>query len=75
MIKLIRFASNPSELYLITIKNVLRYLKGIKSLDLIYRKINNKYASGYYDADYAEDIDTIKSISGYFIYLINCLIS
>ena len=75
VIKLARFASNLSVGHLIALKNVLRYLKGLKKLGLIYEKSPNKYASGYYNADYAGDIGTAKSTSGISFYLASCLIS
>ena len=75
VIKLARFASNPSELHIVAAKNVLRYLKGTKALGLIYQNNPNKYISGYCDVDYAGDIGTAKSTSGFCFYLANCLVS
>ena len=75
VIKLARFASNPSAYHMIALKNVLRYLKGSKKLGLIYEKSPSRYISGYCDADYAGDIGTAKSTSGLSFYLASCLIS
>ncbi|CAL3971482.1 unnamed protein product [Diplocarpon coronariae] len=75
VIKLARFASNPSENYIIAVKNLLRYLKGTKSLGLIYKNSPNKYITGYCDADYAGDIGSAKSTTGFSFYLANCLFS
>jgi hypothetical protein len=75
VIKLARFASNPSELHFIAVKNVLRYLKRTKNLGLIYKKTLDKYISGYCDADYAGDIGTAKSTSAFCFFLALCLIS
>ncbi|CAL3962787.1 unnamed protein product [Diplocarpon coronariae] len=75
VIKLARFASNPSENHIIAVKNLLRYLKGTKSLGLIYKNSPNKYITGYCDADYAGDIGSAKSTTGYSFYLANCLFS
>ncbi|CAL3969519.1 unnamed protein product [Diplocarpon coronariae] len=69
VIKLARFASNPSENHIIAVKNLLRYLKGTKSLGLIYKNSPNKYITGYCDADYAGDIGSAKSTTGYSFYL------
>ncbi|CAL3971709.1 unnamed protein product [Diplocarpon coronariae] len=75
VIKLARFASNPSENHIIAVKNLLRYLKGTKSLGLIYKNSPNKYITGYCDADYAGDIGSAKSTTGFSFYLANCLFS
>ncbi|CAL3971562.1 unnamed protein product [Diplocarpon coronariae] len=75
VIKLARFASNPSKNYIIAVKNLLRYLKGTKSLGLIYKNSPNKYITGYCDADYAGDIGSAKSTTGFSFYLANCLFS
>ncbi|CAL3971483.1 unnamed protein product [Diplocarpon coronariae] len=75
VIKLARFASNPSENHIIAIKNLLQYLKGTKSLGLIYKNSPNKYITGYCDANYAGDIGSAKSTTGFSFYLANCLFS
>ena len=75
VIKLARFASNSSTDHLIALKNVLKYLKELKKLGLIYEKSSNRYISGYYDADYAGDISTTKSTSGLSFYLTSYLFS
>jgi hypothetical protein len=75
VIKLARFASNPSTDHMIALKNVFRYLKELKKLGLIYEKSSSRYISGYCDADYAGDIGTAKSTSGLSFYLASCLFS
>ncbi|KAK6579717.1 hypothetical protein PZA11_007953 [Diplocarpon coronariae] len=75
VIKLVRFASNPSENHIIAVKNLLRYLKGTKSLGLTYKNSPNKYITGYCDVDYAGDIGLAKSTTGFSFYLANCLFS
>jgi hypothetical protein len=73
VIKLARFATNPSLVHISAIKKVLRYLKGTKDLGIIYsnKDISSKYLSGYYNADYAGDIESAKSTSGYIFYIAN----
>jgi hypothetical protein len=75
VIKLARFASNPSDTHTLALKNLLRYLKGTKKLGLIYTRNAKRYISGYCDADYAGDIGSAKSTSGFSFYYANCLIS
>jgi len=49
---------------------ILRYLITTKDLGIIYDLNNNyKYIYGYCDADYAGDISTAKSTSGYIFFL------
>jgi hypothetical protein len=77
VIKLSRYASNPSQEHLGAIKRVLRYLKGTKELGIIYSKENeaSHYIKGYCDADYAGDSSNFKSTSGYVFFLANGPIS
>ena len=69
VIKLARFASNPSELHLNAIKKVFRYLKGTINLGIIYTKNGASYIQGYCDADYAGDLAQAKSTTGYLLFL------
>ena len=79
VIKLARYASNPSEIHIIALKRILRYLKGSIYYNITYyNNINNneyKYISGYTDADYAGDLNTAKSTTGFIFYLANGPIS
>ena len=66
VIKLARFASNPSPNHVSLAKRVLRYLKATKDYGIIYynniyNNNSNSYISGYCDSDYAGDI-TIRII-------------
>lgn len=64
-----RFMERPTELYFKAAKRVLRYLKGIVSFGLLYRKRGKEELIGYTDNDYAGDQDDRKSTSGYFFIL------
>jgi len=80
VIKLSRFASNPSEIHISAGKRILRYLKGTINYGIIYyRTLNNSpinyYISGYTDADYAGDLNTAKSTTGYIFFYANGPIS
>lgn len=70
-----RFASNPSLEHLTTIKRVLRYLKATTNYSITYYNNNNYYISGYCDSDYAGDLSSAKSTSGYIFILANGPIS
>jgi hypothetical protein len=70
VIKLARFASNPSQDRVQVIKRVFRYLKGTVTLGIIYSLANqNFYLQDYCDADYAGDITSAKSTTGYLFIL------
>jgi hypothetical protein len=75
VIKLARYASNPSNIHMSAGKRILRYLKGTIKYGITYFYNNsNKYIIGYTDSDYAGDI-TSKSTSGYIFFLANGPIS
>jgi len=60
-------ASNPGEEHLVGVKRILRYLKGTLNLGLVLDGSKGLTLTGYTDADYAGDIDTRCSTSGYLI--------
>ena len=74
VIKLARFASNPSLYHISLAKRVLRYLKGTRNYGIIYynniyNNNSNSFISGYCDSDYAGDINTTKSTLGFIFIL------
>src|SRR6202035_2025217 len=75
VIKLSRFTSNPSIEHITAIKRVFRYLRATIDYGITYSKQNNHYISGFCDSDYAGDISTAKSTSGYVFLLAGGLIS
>ena len=77
VIKLFRYAINPSEIYIIAIKRILRYLKATIDYRITYiiNNILSNYLIGYLDADYIGDINTTKSTSGYIFFIANGPIS
>jgi hypothetical protein len=70
---LTRFMSNPGRKHWEAAKRVLRYLKGTANAKLTYRRRSNQSGlcviEGYCDADWAADIDTRRSTTGYTILL------
>ena len=70
VIKLARFASNPSQNHVQAIKRVFGYLKGTITLRITYSLANQSpYLQGYYDIDYTGDISTAKSTTRYIFIL------
>jgi hypothetical protein len=55
--------------------HLLAYLKGTVNLGLTYTKTNNWKIHGFSDSDWANNVDTRKSVGGYAFLLSNCAIS
>ena len=62
-----RFISKPSRNHLQAARWLLRYLKGTSGLKFVYSQSATKGPKivGYYDSDYAVDLDKRRSISSY----------
>ena len=63
-----RYMSKPAISHWIAAKGVLRYLAGTSTLGITYGSGDNTLI-GYADADYAGDIDTRRSTTGYVFTL------
>jgi hypothetical protein len=71
-----QYMSKPSKDHWIGVKRVLRYLKGTLNYGIKYSANNgNPELIGYSDSDWAGDIDTRRSTSGYVFQLSNSVIS
>lgn len=60
-----RFMSKPTVLHLQAAKRVLRYLKGTMEFGIWYKKGGNGELLVYTDSDFAGDVESRKSTSGY----------
>lgn len=72
-----RYQSNHGHEHWIAGKKVLRYLKNTRDHMLVYRKLENQELKieGFADASYKQDIDDLKSCSGYVFMLAGGAIS
>jgi hypothetical protein len=68
--KLSQFLNNPSSKHMSAAKCVLRYLQGTPTLGITYRPPPLRL-QGYSDADWAGDMDTRRSTTGYIVMLNN----
>jgi transposase InsO family protein len=68
--QLTRHLNNPSPAHWQAAKRVLRYLRGTTNLGLQYTRQGTPELTGYSDADFAADIATRRSTSGY-VFLLN----
>ena len=68
--QLSQFLNNPSSKHLAAAKRVLRYLKGTTTLGITYCPPPMRL-TGYSDANWAGDIDTRRSTTGYVVMINN----
>jgi hypothetical protein len=64
-----RYMSAPTAQHWSAVKMILRYVKGTTTLGLVYGS-GEPGLAGYCDADYAGDVDTRKSTTGY-VFILN----
>ena len=64
-----RFMSQPGKKHWQAVKRIFRYLKGTSDLGLIYRGDIQCLVTGYSDSDYAGDVDSRRSMTGYVFTL------
>lgn len=72
-----RYLENPSKIHIEAAKRIVKYLKGTQNYGLIYerKKREEKHElMAYSDADYAGDVNSRKSTSGYVLLVDNCLV-
>jgi Reverse transcriptase (RNA-dependent DNA polymerase) len=68
--QLSQFLNNPSSTHMHSAKRVLRYLQGTSTLGITYRPPPLRL-QGYSDSDWAGDMDTRRSTTGYVVMLNN----
>jgi hypothetical protein len=77
--RLSQYASNPSKEHRQAVIRVLRYLKGTPDHGITYRSIEPSTAQptlmAYCDSDWAQDLDTRRSVTGYAFLLCGAVIS
>jgi hypothetical protein len=67
--KLAQKMSKPTDKDWMAAKRVLRYLKGRESLGIYYSKNGNRSVEAYSDSDWAGDVESRKSTTGYVLTL------
>ena len=68
--KLSQYSSHPRQSHYEAAIRTLRYAKATRDVVLTYGTANSLELQGFSDADYAKDLETRRSISGY-IFLLN----
>jgi len=64
-----QYSSQPTTIHMGATKRVLRYIKGTRDKFLTYTKCSALSLAGIADADFANDKDDRKSISGHIFQL------
>lgn len=66
------FMADPGKVHWLALKGMLKYLKRTMELGLLYKRGETDFLlQGYVDSDYAECLDTRKSMSGYIsLYMV-----
>lgn len=70
-----RYMENPSQTHMGAVKRILRYVKGTINLGVHYKKNGGNVLEAYSDSDYAGDLDTRRSTTGYVCFLSGAAIS
>ena len=70
-----RYMAHPTTLHLQAAKCVLRYIKGTTTFSVFYRQGGNHQLVGYFDSDYAGDVEDRRSTLGYLILLSSRVVS
>lgn len=60
--------SQPTQAHWVALKRILRYLKGTKNMGITYKQQEPSKLVAYSDADYANDVETRRSTTGFCIF-------
>ena len=64
-----QYMTAPIDAHMFLVKRILRYLQGTLLCGLTYRSAPDIHISAYSDADWASDINTRRSVTGYVVFL------
>ncbi|KAJ4720887.1 Retrovirus-related Pol polyprotein from transposon TNT 1-94 [Melia azedarach] len=70
-----RFMGEPGKEHWQAVKRIFRYLKGTFDVGLIYRGDTQCLMTGFSDSDYAGDVDSRRSMTGYVFTLGSSVVS
>lgn len=72
-----RFNSRHNDSHWSAVKHLLRYVKRTRSHKLVFgsKRAQNGFVEGYADADYAGDVDTRRSTTGFVFFVRGSLVS
>ena len=70
-----RYKANPKDSHMIALKRIIKYVKTTIDFGVWYSKDTNDVLVGYFDADWAGNVDDRKSSLGGCFYVGNNLVS
>lgn len=70
-----RYMEKPTKLHWNAVKRIMKYLKGTVDYGLHFKKQKTLSLCGYSDADFAGDIETRKSTTGFIVIWSGCVVS
>lgn len=73
-----RYVQDPGPLHFVALKRIFRYLRGTSKYGLYFKKGSTNTSvslEGFSDSDWAGDVDTRRSTSGYVFLVNDCPIS
>ena len=75
--KLGKFVQNPGKRHMVALKRVVRYIKGTMDHGIMFRAVKKEdfRVEGYFDAAFADDLDTRRTTMGYVFMLCGAPIS
>lgn len=73
--ELSKFTENPKSSHVNALKRIFRYLKATIYYCLEYKASDVLTFNGYTDADFARDVDSRRSTTGYVFFLNECAIT
>lgn len=70
-----RYMEHPKAIHVNAAKRILRYVKGTFDYGILFNNSNVLCLNGYSDSDYAGNLDTRKSTTGYAFFIDNGIVS
>lgn len=70
-----QFMKSPTDVHLCFVKRIIRYLQGTAECGITYSSNTDVHLTTFSDADWAANLNTRCSVTGYVVYLGSILIS